>query len=129
MRVRVRVHAHFEIKDIGQNSPWPGCDGHENIITVTLQPNVKIDVGSVITLQNFNGPADVVLVNRSISAFRFMPQFCVPWWCTTVNDFSPPWLNAFWVSLRALNPGRVFEKRLVGFWIVVQTYGHSYFFF
>jgi hypothetical protein len=61
----------FEIKNIGQSSPWPGCDGHENIITVTLQPNVKIDVGSVITLQNFNGPADVVLVNRSISAVRF----------------------------------------------------------
>jgi hypothetical protein len=61
----------FQIKDIGQSFPWPGCDGNENIITVTLQPNVKIDVGSVITLRNFNGPANVELVNRSISAVRF----------------------------------------------------------
>jgi len=48
----------FLIKDIGQSFPWPGCDVHKNNVTVTLQPNVKIDVGSVIKLRNFLGPKD-----------------------------------------------------------------------
>ena len=48
----------FITKDIGQSFPWPGCDGRTNDVTVTLQPNVKMEAGSVITLRNFLGPAD-----------------------------------------------------------------------
>lgn len=48
----------FMKKNIGQSFPWPDCDGPKNLVTVTLQPNVRIDVGSRITLKNFFGPKD-----------------------------------------------------------------------
>ena len=48
----------FEMKVIGQSFPWPGCDSQQNDVRVTLQPNVKMEVGSVITLRNFVGPKD-----------------------------------------------------------------------
>jgi hypothetical protein len=48
----------FNVRKIGQTFPWPGCDGQSNIVTVTLQPNVRIDTGSLIRLKRFFGPKD-----------------------------------------------------------------------
>jgi len=58
----------FSVKSIGQNYPWPGCDGASNYIVVTLIPNVKIQHPAVMQLLHFLGPADAeVFQNVNVS--------------------------------------------------------------
>jgi len=48
----------FSTKKVGQNYPWPGCDGVTNFIAVTLVPNVKIEYPATMHLLQFLGPSD-----------------------------------------------------------------------
>ena len=69
--VGVRVCAPaFVIRRVGQTFPWPGCDGRQNNVTVTLKPNVEIGPGSLISIKNFLGPEDLNVSCPEIATFN-----------------------------------------------------------
>jgi len=57
----------FDVRTAWQHFPWQGCDSRLNSIIIRLQSNVKLTVGSRITISGFYGVTQLESLNSSVS--------------------------------------------------------------